>query len=645
MKLFRYISFLAISALGFGALTSCDSDEEFLEEHPRTFYTTDAAYGTGNQIRAILTDCYKLVCIRIYDQDPELQRPNDVVDLAVTSVTSDESSNFNVWSPTMSAGPYREFRRIWNMIGIANFGLQGIEEPTMNEELRMQYHGELLFFRGYGYLLLCEGWGGQPIVDKYYEQLKLDFTRASRADTYLFCIKDFEDAIEMLPDHPTEQGRVAKGAALHALTEAYVALGTITEDKTKANEYFDKAIAAADRCVTLHPLMTKRFGVRSQPGKGPTINGIAAYRPDYHVAGKTPKEALDAIPYEDVHTYGDVWFDLFCTDNTDWFDGNTESIWCLQHQYNNPPVAGDYTTAKNSQNWNVAAFMVNLRGRTWAPAYKEGSAAGPWNPAKTADYDLTLCPTGTNQDPRFGGRGTASFYPTTYAAQEIWDYPGGYDMRNNRLNVGREFRCIDKKHSLHGQVITRDMLDPSATNQAGFFPAFFRYGGDDPWFYQVYSTDGKKYRYSIKDRYIFRSSNTILLRAEAKLRKGDKNGAAADINIIRDRAECEVKATPAMMTIQFILDERARELYLEELRLLTLLRMGQDGINSLNAHGMGIAPQTYYSLDGKTPVYPPSFAPITWTLLPYPQSVIDGNTGAIIEQNPGWESAPAQQQQ
>ena len=100
-----------------------------------------------------------------------------------------------------------------------------------------------------------------------------------------------------------------------------------------------------------------------------------------------------------------------------------------------------------------------------------------------------------------------------------------------------------------------------------------------------------------------------------------------------------------MMTIQFILDERARELYLEELRLLTLLRMGQDGINSLNAHGMGIAPQTYYSLDGKTPVYPPSFAPIKWTLLPYPQSVIDGNTGAIIEQNPGWESAPAQQQQ
>jgi hypothetical protein len=73
--------------------------------------------------------------------------------------------------------------------------------------------------------------------------------------------------------------------------------------------------------------------------------------------------------------------------------------------------------------------------------------------------------------------------------------------------------------------------------------------------------------------------------------------------------------------------------------------MGQDGINSLNAHGMGIAPQTYYSLDGKTPVYPPSFEPITWTLLPYPQSVIDGNTGAIIEQNPGWESAPAQQQQ
>ena len=86
------------------------------------------------------------------------------------------------------------------------------------------------------------------------------------------------------------------------------------------------------------------------------------------------------------------------------------------------------------------------------------------------------------------------------------------------------------------------------------------------------------------------------------------------------------------MNIQYILDERARELYGEERRWVTLLRMGGDGINSINNHAMYIAYQPYWKGYFKA-----SQSPITkWTLWPIPQTVIDGNSGATITQNPSW---------
>ncbi|MDE5813693.1 MAG: RagB/SusD family nutrient uptake outer membrane protein, partial [Muribaculaceae bacterium] len=101
----------------------------------------------------------------------------------------------------------------------------------------------------------------------------------------------------------------------------------------------------------------------------------------------------------------------------------------------------------------------------------------------------------------------------------------------------------------------------------------------------------------------------------------------------RDRAQCSKKASAGDMTMQYILDERVRELFFEEQRWPTLLRMGQDGINSINAHAMGIADQS----SAWPGCFQSNLPKITkWTLFPIPQKAIDSNTGAVIEQNPGW---------
>lgn len=77
-----------------------------------------------------------------------------------------------------------------------------------------------------------------------------------------------------------------------------------------------------------------------------------------------------------------------------------------------------------------------------------------------------------------------------------------------------------------------------------------------------------------------RLAETYLLRAEARFRQGNAKGAAEDINVLRDRAFKEYRAVAPEagkvaeeeITLDFILDERVRELVGEENRRMTLVR-------------------------------------------------------------------------
>src|SRR5690606_24418149 len=74
------------------------------------------------------------------------------------------------------------------------------------------------------------------------------------------------------------------------------------------------------------------------------------------------------------------------------------------------------------------------------------------------------------------------------------------------------------------------------------------------------------------DWYIFRLAETYLLRAESYFWKGQLGEAASDINMVRERANA-LPIGAGEVTIDFILDERARELYAEEPRHSELVRI------------------------------------------------------------------------
>src|SRR5699024_2021336 len=105
---------------------------------------------------------------------------------------------------------------------------------------------------------------------------------------------------------------------------------------------------------------------------------------------------------------------------------------------------------------------------------------------------------------------------------------------------------------------------------------------------------------------------------EAYFEKGSNKNAADDINAVRLRAKA-IPVQPEDVTLDYILDERARELVYEEPRRITLHRTEKlvervRKYNTVNKDEI----QEYHQL---------------W---PIPYSEIEANKDAVLEQNPGY---------
>jgi hypothetical protein len=216
------------------------------------------------------------------------------------------------------------------------------------------------------------------------------------------------------------------------------------------------------------------------------------------------------------------------------------------------------------------------------------------------------------------GRGASFIRGTTYSNWDVWARSAG-DIRNSEANIRRNFYFGANIAAAGGQpaykkgdLIPKSFLTAYEDTMWYIYPNWTKFGTDK-------HADGNFINGYTKDQYVMRLPETYLLRAEAYLAKGDKASAAADINVIRTRAKAPL-ATANDITLDYILDERVRELYGEEYRMLTLMRLGLvfDRVKK------------YGDVNQRASVAAHN------NLLPIPQGEIDKNNGAKLTQNPGY---------
>jgi hypothetical protein len=124
------------------------------------------------------------------------------------------------------------------------------------------------------------------------------------------------------------------------------------------------------------------------------------------------------------------------------------------------------------------------------------------------------------------------------------------------------------------------------------------------------------------DQPYLRLAESYLLMAEILLAKNDQSGAAEWINKVRTRSNASVISSTDV-TLDFILDERSRELVSEEHRRLTLARVGKL-VERARLYNPQTTQEQYVGIQD------------FHKLLPLPQTIIDGNTAKPIDQNPGY---------
>jgi hypothetical protein len=272
---------------------------------------------------------------------------------------------------------------------------------------------------------------------------------------------------------------------------------------------------------------------------------------------------------------GVAFMDQFKDGNANRSQGNTEALWVFQYAR------------------DVPGGGLSIMRRTWVSRYET-------IPGMKLAYED-------------GGRGIGRNAITKWALNlyEPQDERGGiYAIRkfyilNNSANLPAGKKLGDTTFTIAVKETVNDRFWPSTrkwdwSDPAN--PAIDPQYGDQPY---------------------LRLADTYLLLAEAQFKQGNLAGAAATINIVRARA----KATPitaAQVTLDYILDERSRELVTEEERRFTLLRTG-----------------TWYT---RTRLYNPlpqaagvvtAIAPKD-SVFPIPQSVIDANLTKKMPQNPGY---------
>jgi len=612
-KIFLYFVMVALTAI---VLPGCTKD--WLKPNQPSKLNSDNAYSTVSGCQALVNKLCKDLRPEVMGRDGNMKWAYEGSDLAVL-VNGSPRDLDGMLVPSITSKPKSFWDDAWKSISRSALLVSRSQtvDASQGERDQLKAYGE--FFLAYWYFRLITTYGDVPLYTSEINYPARDFVSSTKQRIISTMIPMLEEAVKNLP--PTANaGQVSGAAANMLLTKYYLMDGQ-----------FDKAVASATAVINTPglALMTARFGALS--------------------GADVPK-----IPSANVMT------DLFYKYNPS-LAANTEKILVV---LNDPSAAGGTLTVNgggmgermreylvewyNGQYDQAQAAQQRRTSGVGVRSTIDGGTGGPgpFTIAPTANLNLQILWT---------GRGIGAQKKTWYFSHAIWANPAfALDMRHKAPNwYAMEALVYNvKTSSLYGKNLTKANCSDT-----------MRCWDDIQYNKVVVDNENQALTdYNLlggfQDWYIYRLAEAYLMRAEAQVWLGHGDLAANDINVIRARANALPLTGNA--TLDDVLDERARELFLEEFRRNELVRiaftMAKLNMNGYTLANIGTKNWFYDRLSKKNNIFfdtstgqPGNFAygdnnanvqiyrmspfHIFW---PIPETAINDNKLARLNQNYGY---------
>ena len=513
-----------------GIMVAFSSCSDFLEETNRNSITGDVLYNTPEGYESLVNACYAYS--RAWFGKPEGYAFTELGTDCYTGGGADcGRAPFMAFYTQDLQGNQDLIGYMWNTLynglNACNTAInRGHSINGLSEDVRNKRLGEVHFLRALYLHLIVETWGG---VVLYTDEMTAPVNTAQRSsveDFYTQIFSDLDDAIALLPSAPVkDNGRVTQLAA-------------------------------------------KAFKAR-----------MCLYREKYDEAITLAKEVI-ATP--DLGFY-DTFQETFSMENSEG-QTNKEAIWWVDYSEDlalNGTFAEGETPPLRDNGGNGAPLFSSM-------SYWMLGGCGVWVTPDTAAPWVQCMPTiaflnmfDETIDQRYDGTFRTAWYVNSLTDNYTVEYgeeygvPGGLQLGDTAF-VTLKYAVTDVyRQSKHYKIFDRNDVYDAEGKTIGtrdYFISTFKFQDNT-------KPTGWEYE-SKRDMFVLRLSEMYLLLAEAELQTNHINEAVEYMNTLRMKRalpgkEEEMKITASDMNIDFILDERGRELAGEQQRFFDLTRTGK----------------------------------------------------------------------
>ncbi|MBV6639536.1 MAG: RagB/SusD family nutrient uptake outer membrane protein [Cyclobacteriaceae bacterium] len=562
MRKIKYIKGI-ITALVLTLSFSCGDD--FLKEKPLSFLSPENTFGDAAGLQTVLDASLRGVFGQWNGDTRELMFNSNMSDATVVSATDkpDAWVDLRTYATPINArnndaGRARSFyAENYEHIKNANTVIDYIDLPEWDggetDPERNHLLGSAYFLRAFFYMQLTMQFGNVPFVLNVVAEARRDFKVFHMQGIWDQMIADLEFAEQWVkPKSELPAGQAPKDAVRILLAKYYMLNTRFAEAEALMDDVINGGESTLFTDAMIPGDVTEvEVANTNNPNSGNPLPGRSGFAP------------ANAQNY--LHM-----------DKGQQKTSNPEGIWLV---VNEPFVLGSQGRSARIRAWGPNFVSTNL---------------GVWLPGTTTigtDVQQTTSDAGGRMMKKWG-RGQGFARPTDYSQYDQWAFKGTWDeqdYRHSDLNyMEMEDVLYDNPSFGPGKY---DENDPDAVHPFYLQPLQLVYNGELTcldtircWYgyprYKFYSVnqesrpdrqDGGK-----MDMYIMRVAEAYLVRAEAKFWQDNFQGAADDINIIRQRSNAIEMYTAADVQndgIGAVLDERNRELFGEEYRHDELVRM------------------------------------------------------------------------